>query len=198
MLLMVGDLAASSIASGSSAPGLPSRALPVLGRDARRPRVRAPLVLSTGAMQSCADDRNQIAMKRISPIDEHVGTRVRTRRLMLNMSQSEVANGLGLTFQQLQKYEKGVNRISASRLQLLCTILKVPVSFFFEGAPPAHGLPDAPETETDGEAAALNRVLATSDGVTLAVAFGRIGNVDVRRAIVALVEQIAAEPESVP
>jgi transcriptional regulator with XRE-family HTH domain len=149
-------------------------------------------------MQSCADDRNQIAMKRISPIDEHVGTRARTRRLMLNMSQSEVANGLGLTFQQLQKYENGVNRISASRLQLLCTILKVPVSFFFEGAPPAHRLPDAPETETDGEAAAVNRVLATSDGATLAVAFGRIRNVDVRRAIVALVEQITAEPESVP
>jgi transcriptional regulator with XRE-family HTH domain len=79
------------------------------------------------------------------------------RRLVLNKSQAEVANALGLTFQQLQKYEKGANRISASRLQLLCAILQVPVSFFFDG------LPDVPET--DGESAALNGFLATSDGV---------------------------------
>jgi transcriptional regulator with XRE-family HTH domain len=126
-------------------------------------------------------------MKRTNPIDKHVGARVRMRRLMMNMSQSEIGNALGLTFQQIQKYENGANRISASRLQSLCAVLKVPVPFFFEG------LPDAPET--DGETAALDSFFATSDGVALAAAFGRIRNANVRRAIVALVEQIVAEPE---
>jgi transcriptional regulator with XRE-family HTH domain len=113
-------------------------------------------------------------MKRTNPIDKHVGARVRMRRLMLNMSQSEIGNALGLTFQQIQKYENGVNRISASRLQLLCAVLKVPVPFFFEG------LPDAPET--DGETAALDSFFATSEGVAMAVAFGRIRDPKVRRA----------------
>jgi transcriptional regulator with XRE-family HTH domain len=61
----------------------------------------------------------------INPIDKHVGSRVRMRRLMLNMSQGEIAAMLGLTFQQVQKYESGANRISASRLQQLCEILQV-------------------------------------------------------------------------
>jgi transcriptional regulator with XRE-family HTH domain len=126
-------------------------------------------------------------MKRTNPIDKHVGARVRMRRLMLNMSQSEIGNALGLTFQQIQKYENGANRISASRLQLLCAVLKVPVPFFFEG------LPHAPEM--DGETVALDSFFATSEGIAMAAAFGRIRNANVRRAIVALVEQIAAEPE---
>ena len=75
----------------------------------------------------------------VHPTDKYVGARLRMRRLMLDMSQSEIANALGLTFQQVQKYEKGTNRISASRLQHLCVILKVPVPFFFDGAPPSHG-----------------------------------------------------------
>ena len=73
------------------------------------------------------------------PTDTHVGQRVRTRRLMLGMSQSNVADALGITFQQLQKYEKGVNRISASRLQHIAHIFQVPVTFFFEGAPHVPG-----------------------------------------------------------
>jgi transcriptional regulator with XRE-family HTH domain len=120
------------------------------------------------------------------PTDKHVGARLRMRRLMLDKSQEEVANALGLTFQQVQKYEKGANRISASRLQQLCKILSVPVPFFFEG------LPDTPDV--DGESAALNGVLATSDGIALASAYTRIRDPKVRRAIVALVEQIGAEP----
>jgi transcriptional regulator with XRE-family HTH domain len=114
---------------------------------------------------------------------------------MLNMSQTEIGSALGVTFQQVQKYENGTNRVSASRLQHLCAILSVPVSFFFDGAPRAPGLPDPPEAETDGEAAAVDAFLATSDGLTLAKAFARIRGPKVRRAIVALVEQIAAEPE---
>ena len=134
-------------------------------------------------------------MKKVSPTDKHVGTRLRMRRLMLNMSQTDIANALGLTFQQVQKYEKGSNRVSAGRLQHLCTILSVPASFFFDGVPRAPGLPDPPEVETDGEAAALDSFLATSDGVALVKAFSGIRDQKVRRAVVALVEQIVAEPD---
>jgi transcriptional regulator with XRE-family HTH domain len=134
-------------------------------------------------------------MPRANLIDRHVGTRLRMRRLMLNMTQTEIGNALGVTFQQVQKYEKGTNRISASRLQHLCKILDVPVSFVFDGAPRERGLPDAPEVDTDGEAAALNSFLATSDGLALVTAYTRIGDPKVRRAIVALVEQIVANPD---
>jgi transcriptional regulator with XRE-family HTH domain len=74
----------------------------------------------------------------INPTDRHVGSRVRMRLLMLDMSQTDLADALGLTFQQVQKYEKGSNRISASRLQHISQILQVPVPFFFEGAPAAR------------------------------------------------------------
>jgi transcriptional regulator with XRE-family HTH domain len=131
-------------------------------------------------------------MKRVHPTDKHVGTRLRMRRLMLHKSQSDIANALGLTFQQVQKYEKGSNRISASRLQTLCTILQVPVSFFFEGAPQALDLPTVGSDEQP--LSYMDEFLATSDGVALALAFPRIRDPKVRRAIVALVEQIVIEP----
>jgi transcriptional regulator with XRE-family HTH domain len=129
-------------------------------------------------------------MPSVHPTDKHVGARLRMRRIMLHRSQSQIADALGLTFQQIQKYEKGSNRISASRLQYLSKILDVPVSFFFDGAPEAKG------PETDGEAAALTGLLATSDGLALVTAFTRIRNAKVRRAIIGLVEQITAEPVS--
>jgi transcriptional regulator with XRE-family HTH domain len=131
-------------------------------------------------------------MKRSHPTDKHVGRRLRMRRLMLNKSQSDIANALGLTFQQVQKYEKGSNRISASRLQNLCTILQVPVSFFFEGAPREPMQPTLGSAEQSPSY--VDDFLATSDGVALALAFGRIREPKVRRAIVALVEQIVIEP----
>src|SRR5712692_9636171 len=84
----------------------------------------------------------------MNPIDRHVGNRVRMRRLMLGMSQTTLGDRLGFTFQQVQKYEKGTNRIGASRLQHISEILQVPVSFFFEGSPTLHQqrgrLPDVP------------------------------------------------------
>src|SRR5450759_3961846 len=76
-----------------------------------------------------------MAKKIPNPIDKHVGSRVRMRRMMLSMSQEKLGDGLGITFQQVQKYEKGTNRIGASRLQQISNILQVPVAFFFEGAP---------------------------------------------------------------
>ena len=80
-----------------------------------------------------------MAKKAPNPIDKHVGARVRMRRMMLSMSQEKLGDALGLTFQQVQKYEKGTNRIGASRLQQIANILQVPVSFFFEGAPNTPG-----------------------------------------------------------
>src|ERR1700688_1451766 len=111
----------------------------------------------------------------LNPIDKHVGSRVRMRRLMLDMSQSDLADALGLTFQQVQKYEKGSNRISASRLQQLSQILQVPVPFFFEGAPPASGIPPAATRAADAPPPAyVTDFLATSDGLALVKAFMRI------------------------
>ena len=74
----------------------------------------------------------------IHPTDKHVGQRVRMRRLMLGLSQMKLADALGLTFQQVQKYEKGANRIGGSRLQHISQILQVPPAFFFEGVPQAR------------------------------------------------------------
>jgi transcriptional regulator with XRE-family HTH domain len=123
------------------------------------------------------------------PTDTHVGQRVRTRRLMLGMSQSNVADALGVTFQQLQKYEKGINRISASRLQHISQILQVPVTFFFEGAP---SVPGEERAQTDAPFPQfVSDYLVTSDGLNLTKAFLQIRDPKLRRSIVNLVEQIA-------
>ena len=133
-----------------------------------------------------------IAKKAPNPIDKHVGSRVRMRRMMLSMSQEKLGDALGLTFQQVQKYEKGTNRIGASRLQQISNILQVPVAFFFEGAPNVQ-LPGARHDHV-GDApspAYVSDFLATSDGLALTKAFTRIGDSKLRRRIVDLVEQIA-------
>jgi transcriptional regulator with XRE-family HTH domain len=128
-------------------------------------------------------------IKTPNPTDKHVGSRVRMRRMMLSMSQEKLGDALGLTFQQVQKYEKGTNRIGASRLQQISNILQVPVSFFFEGAPNAEhsGRGDAPSP------AFVSDFLATSDGLALTKAFMQIKNPKLRRRIVDLVEQIASD-----
>ncbi len=130
----------------------------------------------------------------INPTDKHVGARLRMRRRMLDMSQTDVANALGLTFQQLQKYEKGSNRISASRLQHLSQILQVPVPFFFEGAPAASGIPQAGNGTAEASFSSyVSDFLATSDGLDLVKAFMGIEDAKLRRAIVRLVEGIVPE-----
>ena len=129
-----------------------------------------------------------------NPVDQHVGRRVRMRRMMLAMSQTNLGNALGLTFQQVQKYEKGTNRIGASRLQHLSHILQVPVAFFFEGAPSVPGTPQA--TETAPAPAYVTDFLATSDGIRLAKAFMRIENTGLQRRIVGLVQEITPEDDA--
>jgi transcriptional regulator with XRE-family HTH domain len=135
-----------------------------------------------------------MAKKAPNPIDKHVGSRVRMRRMMLNMSQEKLGDALGLTFQQVQKYEKGTNRIGASRLQQIAHILQVPVSFFFEGAPHIAGTPTGGMSEAPSPAY-VSDFLATSDGLSLTKAFMRIKNSKLRRRIVDLVEQIAGEDD---
>jgi transcriptional regulator with XRE-family HTH domain len=134
-----------------------------------------------------------MAKKAPNPIDKHVGSRVRMRRMMLAMSQEKLGDALGLTFQQVQKYEKGTNRIGASRLQQISIILQVPVAFFFEGAPTVHphadGMKDAPSP------AYVSDFLATSDGLALTKAFMRIKEPKLRRRIVDLVQQIVADDD---
>src|SRR5438046_3645383 len=116
-----------------------------------------------------------------NPIDKHVGSRVRMRRMMLSLSQERLGDALGLTFQQVQKYEKGANRIGASRLQQIAQILDVPVSFFFEGAPALAGVP-AGVAETPSPTYVAD-FLATSDGLALMKAFMRVRSAKVRRRI---------------
>jgi transcriptional regulator with XRE-family HTH domain len=133
-----------------------------------------------------------IAKKAPNPIDKHVGSRVRMRRMMLGMSQEKLGDALGLTFQQVQKYEKGTNRIGASRLQQISQILQVPVAFFFEGAPNVPSGPGRDSSLHEAPSPAyVSDFLATSDGLALTKAFTRISDSKLRRRIVDLVEQIA-------
>jgi len=129
-----------------------------------------------------------MAKKSPNPIDKYVGNRVRMRRMMLGMSQGKLGDAFSLTFQQVQKYEKGINRVGASRLQHISSILQVPISFSFEGAPgSSYAFDEAPSS------AYISDFLATSDGLALTKAFMRIQNAKLRRCIVDLVKQIAGE-----
>jgi len=134
---------------------------------------------------------SEVIKRAPNPIDKHVGSRVRMRRMMLGMSQEKLGIALNLTFQQVQKYEKGINRIGASRLQLISQILHVPVAFFFEGAPAEPGQPK--DSPTHPSPAYLLDFLATTDGITLSKAFMRIKEPKLRRRIVNLVEGIAGD-----
>jgi transcriptional regulator with XRE-family HTH domain len=132
-----------------------------------------------------------MATKSPHPIDTHVGSRVRTRRMMLGMSQEKLGDALDLTFQQVQKYEKGTSRIGAGRLQHISHILQVPVAFFFDGVPHqperAEGPSELPSSDY------VSEFLATRDGLALIKAFTRIKEPKLRRRIVDLVEEIAGD-----
>ena len=133
-------------------------------------------------------------MTRKSPdfVDKHVGARIRMRRMMLEMSQTQLGEALGLTFQQVQKYEKGSNRVGASRLYHIAIILQVPVAFFFKGTPSSSPnrtlMPEASSPEF------VSEFLASTDGLNLVKAFTRIEDPELRRRIVDLVEQICEQP----
>ncbi len=135
--------------------------------------------------------------RRPNPIDVHVGSRVRLQRMLLGVSQERLGERLGLTFQQIQKYEKGVNRIGASRLFDLAQVLGVPIQFFYDDAPAvqSHALtvPGMAERSADGY---IFDFLNTREGLELNRAFARISDPKSRRAILDLVRKLAGDEAS--
>ena len=137
---------------------------------------------------------SNISKKTPNPIDVHVGSRMRLRRMMLGISQEKLGEHLGITFQQVQKYEKGTTRVSASRLQAIARVLSVPVAFFFEDAPgqtPVAG--DQGFGRTD--ASPIVAFLSSSEGLALNRAFVRIEDPKQRRKVVELVKAIAGDED---
>lgn len=131
--------------------------------------------------------------KRPNPVDVHVGARIRLRRNMIGLSQEKLGESLGITFQQIQKYEKGMNRVGASRLQAIGNILNVPVTFFFDDMP---GQSDKPKGfDEESENTYVVGFLNSSEGIQLARAFAKITDAKVRRKILDLVRTLGDEEE---
>jgi transcriptional regulator with XRE-family HTH domain len=134
-----------------------------------------------------------VTKKAPNPIDKHVGSRVRMRRMLVGMSQEKLGEALGLTFQQVQKYEKGTNRIGASRLHRIGSILGVPVEFFYEGAPHSSNTPsgfaEAPSSTY------VSDFLSTAEGVQLMKAFLSVKDPKVRRKLVELIAALGTEED---
>jgi transcriptional regulator with XRE-family HTH domain len=123
-----------------------------------------------------------------NPVDVHVGSRVRMRRMLLGMSQDKLGEAIGLTFQQVQKYERGANRIGASRLFELSKVLDVPVSFFFEDMaapekPRSRAREAPPQEERDP--------MTKRETLELVRAYNRIGDPTVRRRVFEMVKAVA-------
>ena len=131
-----------------------------------------------------------------NPVDLHVGGRVRMRRKMLGVSQERLAEALGLTFQQVQKYERGANRISASKLYDIARFLSAPISYFFEGlTDPTQSSGVQHDSSSEQH---VHGFLMTSEGLELAAAFPRIGRPRLRRRILDLVRALSEEEEVEP
>ncbi len=128
--------------------------------------------------------------RRSTPVDQHVGSRIRERRKSLGMTQQQLADALGLTFQQVQKYERGSNRVSASRLFETASALSTPISFFFEGL--EDGLL---VTEDDLGERAARLFLQTDEGAELARTFPRLASGRVRQKLLELVRGIITAKE---
>jgi transcriptional regulator with XRE-family HTH domain len=130
--------------------------------------------------------------KQANPIDIQVGNRVRIRRMLIGMSQERLGDLLGLTFQQVQKYEKGVNRIGAGRLYEVSRILNVPIDFFYQGVASEPGAP-APEA-----APPVLEFVSSGEGLQLSLAFMKIKDVKVRKRVLDLVKSLSEEEEQKP
>jgi transcriptional regulator with XRE-family HTH domain len=132
--------------------------------------------------------------KKPNPIDVYVGSRIRLRRTMLKMSQETLGENLGITFQQVQKYEKGTNRVGASRLQHISTILNVPVAFFFEDGPASHAAGDNRSQVREDDA--VTRFVGSREGIEFNLAFQRVGNPKLRQNILQLVKSLSRGPDA--
>jgi transcriptional regulator with XRE-family HTH domain len=130
-----------------------------------------------------------VPKKQANPIDIQVGNRVRIRRMLIGMSQERLGDLLGLTFQQVQKYEKGVNRIGAGRLFEVSRILNVPIDFFYEGVNTQPG-----GSEPEG-APPVMEFVSSGEGLQLSLAFMKIKDAKVRKRVLDLVKSLAEEEE---
>jgi transcriptional regulator with XRE-family HTH domain len=137
--------------------------------------------------------------KAVNPIDRHVGSRVRMRRILLGMSQEKLGEALELTFQQVHKYETGMNRISASRLQKISTALNAPPAFFFDGVPVADTTSSSESVASDAAGPSNSTYvldfISTSEGRHLNKAFARIQAPKIRSSIIDLVVSLAVEQD---
>jgi transcriptional regulator with XRE-family HTH domain len=134
--------------------------------------------------------RKTIAADGPDPVDVHVGMRLRQRRTLLGMSQEKLAQAFGVSFQQVQKYERGANRISASRLHLLTKTLDVPITYFFEGLPNSSGEHAAAAVEEDESDQMTSR-----ETLELVRAYYRIEDPSVRKRLVELARALGREDE---
>ncbi|WP_312949209.1 helix-turn-helix transcriptional regulator [Agrobacterium sp.] len=125
-----------------------------------------------------------------NPIDVHVGSRIRLRRSIAGLSQEQLADGLGLTFQQVQKYEKGINRVSASRLQHISEVLEVPISFFFENGP------NALVNSAGSPMGEFNELMSSKETIALVTAFNSIKSPRLRQSVLNLVRTLKNDPSS--
>ncbi len=144
-------------------------------------------MVETATRQPPQRRRKTIAEDGPDPVDVHVGKRLRQRRTLLGMSQEKLAQAFGVSFQQVQKYERGANRISASRLYLLTKILDVPVTYFFEG------LPTVTPTQADTEAADTPDRMTSRETLELVRAYYRISDPVVRKRLVDLARALSRE-----
>src|SRR3982751_2009046 len=135
----------------------------------------------------------RVPKKQANPIDIQVGNRVRIRRMLMGMSQERLGDLLGLTFQQVQKYEKGVNRIGAGRLYEVARILGVPIDFFYEGVAATHQGSGFAEPES---AAPVMEFVSSGEGLQLSLAFMKIKDPKVRKRVLDLVKSLADEEEA--
>lgn len=152
---------------------------------------------TTNEMRRAGDDGLDMPGRKPNPVDVHVGSRVRLRRMVIGMSQEKLGEKMGLTFQQIQKYEKGTNRIGASRLFQLALILDVPVQFFFEEAPVRSGQSQGGLPESKTESFLLD-FLNSREGLELNRAFVKITDPKVRRRVIELVRALGDEVAATP
>jgi len=151
--------------------------------------------MQDGETATVSNRAPSVKAKGPNPVDVHVGSRVRLRRMLVGLSQEKLGDSMGLTFQQIQKYEKGVNRIGASRLFKLSQVLDVPVQFFFDGMPASEDSSVAGVANRDTEAF-LFEFLNTRDGLELNRAFIKVSDPEVRRSVIDLVRSLGRGKKS--
>jgi transcriptional regulator with XRE-family HTH domain len=126
-----------------------------------------------------------VASRRVGAVDIHVGRRVRAARLAHRISQEKLAEAVGVSFQQIQKYEKGVNRIGTGRLHAIAKLLQLPVTYFFDGVEKTSAKGGARDSMN-----AITEALSTAEGVRIALALSRIHDAEMRRRVAKLLEAL--------